>query len=99
MDNSKLWPGFVAVPLTDEVREKLEITDKKIKGVAVTNVQAKSPAAALRLQAGDVITAVNDKKVSNLAEFYSALNTQSNKSIWFEVYSEGHSITTGKFKL
>ena len=98
-DNSKLWPGFVAVPLTDEVREKLEITDKKIKGVAVTNVQAKSPAAALRLQAGDVITAVNDKKVSNLAEFYSALNTQSNKSIWFEVYSEGHSITTGKFKL
>ena len=97
-DNSKWWPGFIAVPLSDEVRKELKIDDKKVRGVVVTNVQAKSPAAALRLQSGDIISAVNDKKVSSLAEFYSVLNTQSNKSISFEVYSDGHFITTGKYK-
>lgn len=97
-DNGKLWPGFIAVPLSDDMRKELNIEDKKVQGVVATNIQAKSPAAALRLQSGDIITAVNDKKVSNLAEFYSALNTQSNKSIWFEVYSDGHFITTGKYK-
>ena len=80
------------------MRKELNIEDKKVQGVVATNIQAKSPAAALRLQSGDIITAVNDKKVSNLAEFYSALNTQNNKSIWFEVYSDGHFITTGKYK-
>ncbi|MGI5174104.1 Do family serine endopeptidase [Treponema sp. OMZ 840] len=97
-DNSKLWPGFIAVPLSTDVRKELKIEDKKVQGVVVTNIYAKSPAAALRLQSGDIITSVNDKKVSNLAEFYSALNTQNNKSIWFEVYSDGHFISTGKYK-
>ncbi|WP_428769896.1 DegQ family serine endoprotease [Treponema sp. HNW] len=97
-DNAKLWPGFIAVPLSDDTRKELKIEDKKVQGVVVTNIQPKSPAAALRLQSGDIITAVNDKKVSNLAEFYGALNTQSNKSIWFEVYSDGHFISTGKYK-
>ncbi|MCQ2602141.1 MAG: Do family serine endopeptidase, partial [Treponema sp.] len=55
-DNSKLWPGFIAIPLTDEVRKQLKVSDK-VKGVAVSNVISKSPAAALKLQNGDVITA------------------------------------------
>ena len=63
------------------------------------NIQAKSPAVSFRLQSGDIITAVNDKKVTNLAEFYSALNTQNNRSIWFELYSDSRTITTGKYKL
>ena len=98
-DNSKLWPGFIAVPLTDDIRKELKLEDKKVQGVVVTNIQAKSPAASLRLQSGDIITAVNDKKVTNLAEFYSALNTQNNRSIWFELYSDSRTITTGKYKL
>jgi len=98
-DSSKLWPGFIAYPLTDEVREKMNISDKSVKGVAVTNVQEKSPAAALRLQTGDVITAVNDKKVKSLAEFYEALDTTNNEYIWFDIYTQGHTVTTAKFKL
>lgn len=98
-DNSKLWPGFIAYPLTDDIRKELEIEDEKVNGVVVTNIQSKSPAAALRLQQGDVITAVNGKEVSNLAEFYGALNTTQNKEIWFDVYNEGHTITTGRYKL
>ena len=99
-DNSKLWPGFIATPLTDEVKKELKLDEKdKVKGVAVTNVLEKSPAAALRLQNGDIITAVNDKKVTSLAEFYAALDITNAKEIWFDVYNDGHTITTGKYKL
>jgi Do/DeqQ family serine protease len=93
---AKLWPGFIPVPLTDDVRKKLEL-DSKVEGVAVTNVQAKSPAASLRLQDGDVITAVNGKKVKNLAEFYAALDLTKTKSIQFTIGSGAGSITTGTY--
>ena len=97
-DNSKLWPGFIASPLNKKLRESLKVDDK-VKGVAVTNVLEKSPAAALRIQNGDIITAVNDKKVTNLKEFYEALDLSRNKEIWFDVYNDGHTISTGKYKL
>ncbi len=98
-NNSALWPGFVASPLTDDVKKQLKIDNKKVKGVVVSSVQEKSPAAALRLQNGDVITAVNDKAVSNLEEFYAALDTTRNSEIWFDVFTNGHTVTTGKYKL
>ena len=94
--STKLWPGFIPVPLTEDVRKKLEL-DNKVEGVAVTNVQAKSPAASLRLQEGDVITAVNGKKVKNLAEFYAALDLTKTKSIQFTIGSGAGSITTGTY--
>ncbi len=97
-DNSKLWPGFIAAPLTEENRKKLKL-DKNVKGVIISNIQEKSPAAALRLQNGDIITAVNDKKVTSTQEFYEALDTSRNSTIWFDVYNDGHTISTGKYKL
>lgn len=97
-DSSKLWPGFIAAPIDDSTRKQLELGDN-IEGVVVTNVQPKSPAAAMRLQNGDIITAVNDKPVKNLAEFYSALDLSGTKEIWFDVYNDGHTISTGRYKL
>ncbi|MBQ7882036.1 MAG: Do family serine endopeptidase [Treponema sp.] len=98
-DNSKLWPGFIASPLSDDVKKTLKIEDDKLKGVAVVNVLEKSPAAALRLQNGDVITGVNGKKITNIAEFYEALDISKNKEIWFDVYNSGHTLSTSKYKL
>ncbi|MBP5156362.1 MAG: Do family serine endopeptidase [Treponema sp.] len=97
-DNSKLWPGFMAAPITDDARKKLKL-DKNVKGIIVSGIQEKSPAAALRLQNGDIITAVNDKKVTTVQEFYEALDTSRNSTIWFDVYNDGHTISTGKYKL
>ncbi len=98
-DDSKLWPGFVVSPLSEDLRKKLGIENEKVEGVAVARVFEKSPAAALRLQEGDIICAVNDKKVSSLEEFYSALDIGSKSEIWFDVYSSGHTISTGKYKI
>lgn len=96
-DSGKLWPGFLAVPLTEDTRKELKLDDDKVKGVAVTGVQEKSPAASLRLQNGDIITAVNGTQVKNLSEFYAAL-AASPKSVNFDVYSNGGTITTGTYK-
>jgi Do/DeqQ family serine protease len=96
-DNGKLWPGFIAVPLTDETRKQLKLDDPHVQGVAVTGVQEKSPAASLRLQGGDIITAVNGKNVKTLSEFYTAL-ADADRSINFNVYSNGGTITTGTYK-
>lgn len=95
--NNKLWPGFIASPLTDEIRKELKIDDKKVKGVVVTSVQEKSPASSLRIQNGDVITAVNGKTVTSIAEFYNEL-ANAQKSINFDIYSNGGTITTGTYK-
>ena len=97
-DDSKLWPGFIAVPLTDEVRKQFKV-EEKIEGIAVANIIAKTPASALRLQEGDVITAVNGKKVKNLSEFYNAIDLSKNNSIQFDIYNEAGTITTGSWKL
>ena len=96
-DNSKLWPGFIASPITDEARKQLKL-DSKVKGVIVSGLQEKSPAAALRLQEGDIVTAVNDKKVSDIKEFYEALAEAGKNEIWFDIYSEGHTVSTGRYK-
>ena len=94
-DSGKLWPGFIAAPITEDIKKQFELdTDK---GVLVTNVLAKSPASALRLQQGDVITAVNGKSVKNLKEFYAELS-KVEKSVNFDVYSNGGTITTGTYK-
>ncbi len=98
-DNSKLWPGFIAVPLTDSVRKEMKLKDEKVEGVVVSGIQPKSPAASLRLQNGDVITAVNGRKVKNLAEFYSALDIEKNKTVQFDLWSEDGIIQTGSYKL
>lgn len=97
-DNSKLWPGFIASPLSDENRKKLKIDNDKVKGIVVAGLTEKTPGAALRLQNGDVICAVNDKKVETVEEFYRALQLEGKKEIWFDVYSEGHTISTGRYK-
>lgn len=97
-NNSKLWPGFIASPLSDENRKKLKLEKADVKGIIVAGITEKTPAAALRLQNGDIICAVNDTKVETVEEFYRALKLEGKKEIWFDVYSEGHVISTGRYK-
>lgn len=96
-DNSKLWPGFIAVPLTDDTKKELKLDSNSVRGVAVTSVIEKSPAAALRLQNGDIITAVNGKQIKTLQEFYTELG-KAKRSVNFDVYSNGGTITTGTYR-
>ncbi len=95
-DNAKLWPGFTVAPINEEIKKKYEL-ENSVKGVVISGVMAKSPAASLRLQVGDVITAVNGKSVKNLKEFYAEIS-KVEKSVNFDIYSNGGTITTGTYK-
>ncbi|MCR4741639.1 MAG: Do family serine endopeptidase [Treponema sp.] len=95
IQNNKMWPGFIAYPLTDEVRKQYSI-DKNIKGVIATNVEAKSPAASLGIGKGNIITAVNGVKVTNLSEFYGEL-AKATKGVNFDLYVDGNTIQTGTY--
>jgi len=96
-DSSKLWPGFSPYPMTDEVRTQLKL-DKKQKGLLVTGVQAKSAAAIMGLQSGDIIIKMNDKDVSELTDFYARLSDSSVKEIWYDVLRDGQTVATMKYK-
>ena len=46
---------------------------------------------------GDIITAVNGKAVKNVSDFYQELSKAS-KSVNFDIYSNGGTVTTGTYK-
>ncbi|EMB23572.1 Do family serine endopeptidase [Treponema denticola] len=95
-DSSKLWPGFVPSPLTDEIIKQLELK-KGQNGVLVTSLQAKSPAAVMSLQPGDLIVKVNGKDVKDVLSFYDELSNAKGE-IWFDFIREGHNLVTPKIK-
>lgn len=96
-DSSKMWPGFSPYVITEQVREQYKLSAGQ-KGVVVTGVQTKSPAAIMGLLSGDIITKVNDKAVSSVAEFYAFLADKGAKEIWFDVIREGQNISTMRYK-
>ncbi|MDR1747870.1 MAG: Do family serine endopeptidase [Spirochaetaceae bacterium] len=95
-DNSKLWPGFMPMQITDDIRKQLSL-DSKITGIIAAGIQPKSPAAVMGVQAGDIITKVNDAPVSSAADFYTALSKSGNE-VSYELSREGHSLSTVKYK-
>ncbi|MCQ2248610.1 MAG: Do family serine endopeptidase [Treponema sp.] len=98
-DNTKLWPGFTAADLTKENKERIGLNNDNVKGVIVAGLMEKTPGAALKLDEGDVICAVNDKPVKSVEQFYRELDISDKKEIWFDVYREGHVVSTVHYKL
>jgi S1-C subfamily serine protease len=81
-----VWPGFVPIALTDEIREQREVPDR-IDGVVAAAVVTDSPADSAGLMRGDVITRVNDEPVASVADFYAALN-EGGRTVSLRVFRE-----------
>jgi S1-C subfamily serine protease len=96
-EQSKLWPGLYAVPLTESVRTSLKL-DNNAGGLYVTQVIARSPAAIVGLQRGDRIIGLNGEPVQDLASFYRALREKTVRELWFEVVRGDSTLETMKFK-
>lgn len=92
-DYAALWPGFEIGALTASIRENRKI-DRAVQGVVVQNLIPRTPAVNLSLQLGDVITAINDKPVRSVAEFFRLLNDTRVSSIQFTVHRNGQTLTT-----
>lgn len=95
-NSSKLWPGFIPVPIDEKIIKQLEL-NKNQTGVVVSSVQTKSPAAVLTLQHGDIIVKVNSNTVKTVQDFYKELGNAKGE-IWFDFIREGHTLSTAKIK-
>ena len=73
---SNLWPGGVAVGLTDQVREQLGIPNR-LSGVLLIGVIANSPFANAGLQNGDLVSEIGGESIETPADFYRAITDDS----------------------
>ena len=89
--NSNLWPGFVGVKITDEVRASLQLPGSA-EGVILAYIAADSPAAKAGLQQGDIVKEVNGKRVPSLSDLYGAVNSAGGRTIEFETIREGRTV-------
>jgi S1-C subfamily serine protease len=96
-DSKKLWPGLYLVPLTDELRDSLEL-DKEAKGLCVVRVDGNSPADIIGMKQGDLITALNGENVRDLRGFYRLLREKTANELWFGFTRSGATLESLKFK-
>jgi len=96
-DNKKLWPGVTVVPLSDQIRQSMEL-DKDAKGLFVAQVISGSPADIIGIKQGDRITAVNGVTVSDIAAFYKVLRENTNTELWFGMLRNDSTVESLKFK-
>ena len=81
-DNRKLWPGVSVIPLTDQMKESLDI-EKDAKGLFVTQVIQGGPADVIGLRQGDRIVSINGEDVDDMAAFFRVLREKTNDGLWF----------------
>lgn len=93
--NRDIFPGFLAVNIDEKIRTKAKLGD--IKGVMIVSVSQGTAAEKGNFRPGDIIQEINDKPVTNMAEFYSALNDKSKKKM-FQIDREGQKIIIGIVK-
>ena len=63
----------------------------------IVAVSQGTAAEQANLKVGDVIQEINDKPVTNMAEFYNALNDKSSKKM-FQINRKGQKIIIGIVK-
>jgi Do/DeqQ family serine protease len=96
-ENSKLWPGVYAIPLSDTLRESLKL-DRNAPGLYVAQVIDKSPASVVGLQRGDRIIAINGETIRDLSAFYRLLREKAGRELWFEVIRGDSTLETLRYK-
>jgi len=92
-NDANLFPGLTAVSLRSEIVDQSKLP-KGVKGIIVTGVFPKTPAAVIGLKPGDIVTEVNEKACPTLRDFYRLLNDPSAKKLAFTVVRDGETVTT-----
>jgi len=96
-DNKKLWPGLHLIPLTDEVKETLDL-DKNAKGLYVAQIMADSPADIIGLRQGDLLNSINGENIKDLPAYYKLLREKTGKELWFGFTRGETTLETLKYK-
>ena len=86
-----LWPGLVAWPLTEEVRERAGI-EPGTAGAVIVEVMRNSVAAAAGLRPGDVITEVNGTSIDDAGQFYAEIS-EATGQVQLELVRDGRRLS------
>jgi len=95
--NTQAWPGLSVFPLVEGLRERLKI-EEDVEGVFIAEVYPKTTMQVAGLQSGDIVTAINGKKISNLPEFYEGIADIGNDQFYINFLRESHEMETPKIK-
>ena len=96
-ENNRLWPGVMVMPLTADLRSRLNL-GSDAQGLFVTQVTPDTPAAVVGLQRGDRITAINDIPVRTLPEFYRVLRENTGRELWFSFMRGDSNLDSLRFR-
>jgi len=96
-DNKKLWPGVYVVPLTDQLKKNMDISETA-KGLFVAQVINGSPSDIVGLRPSDIITAVNGVKVTDTASFFKVLREKTDNELWFDIQRGDAVLESLRFK-
>jgi serine protease Do len=91
---SQSWPGFTVLPLTDQIRDGLNLKNEPGQ-VVVSDVDSGGPAASAGIRRGDIIRRVGDRDVDNLEEFYKLINAQAGDELVFRIARQGREFLIG----
>jgi Do/DeqQ family serine protease len=89
-----IFPGMSVISLASDRVDQKNLPAGSSGGVLVTDVLAKSPASVMGLKPGDIVVAVNDKKVDGMASFFSLINDPKNKKLSYKVIRDEQTIDT-----
>ena len=84
----KVWPGFSAVTLTDELRERFQIPEGA-GNIVVSGVDENSAAAVAGLRRGDIISSMNGRALDDVSDVYEIVNDSASKSFALELTRNG----------
>lgn len=87
-----VWPGFSAVPMTEEIRSQFRIPADG-GNIVVAHVEDDSSADEAGLRAGDIIAEINGRKAATLMDLYGALNAEQRGAIEMSLIREGREIS------
>jgi Do/DeqQ family serine protease len=96
-DNRKLWPGVTVIPLSDQIRQSLQLDDNA-KGLYVTQIISGSPSEIIGVRQGDRITAVNGENITDIASFFKLLREKTGTELWFGIQRGESTLESLRFK-
>ena len=91
----KVTHGYIGIGITDVTPENSKFFDMKSnEGAVITQVESDSPGAKSGLKVGDVITAVNGKKVSDAGQLQMEVSEQRpGTTLKLDVVRNGNNVT------
>jgi Do/DeqQ family serine protease len=92
-----LWPGMVALKITDDIRERLHVSPA-VGSVIISRVDPHSPADVAGFQSGDIINAINNRSIHNATDFYKAINEAGTSEIMFTLTRSNKQLLLGLVK-